>query len=188
MLAFLLLVSTMVIAQTYGQQNNPPSAQTSSTQTSAATDTGNQKTVEGCLMKEQADFFLVPKSGDPIKLQAKAGENLDAHAGHRVKVSGSETSISAATGTGTAGGVTGSAAAGASGTTTGQTTPGAGTVGAPTQTPQTGGAGTAAGASSDLHKMATREMTVSNIQHVAASCPANWNPKVPTPSSSGTKY
>jgi hypothetical protein len=164
-LAFLLF-ATIAIAQTYGQQNNPPSTSTSTSQASTTPATENQKTIEGCLFKEQSDFFLVPESGNPIKLQATAGENLDEHSGHKVKLSGNEIAVSAgAASTSTSGGVAGTPTAGTS-NATGQSNPSSTTTGTPTARQKTGTAGTATGTGKDLHKLATKEMTVSNIQHL----------------------
>ena len=105
-------------------------------------------------MKEGSDYFLIPRSGNPIQLQA-GGQDLAAHEGHKVKVSGPESSLSAST-----------SEPGASGM------------------PQTGAA---SGSGNDLHRLSEKEIMVSKIDHVAGSCPANWNPKVSTSKSGYSK-
>lgn len=184
-----VLFAWFAMAQTYGsaQSNNPPSSMTTQTTTSQATTTKlPQTSVEGCLIKEQSDFFFVPKNGNPIKLQPTSSANLSKHEGHRVNISGQEMPISAGAaanmGTGKSGGMAGTAA-GTPPTSSEMNPSGSGAIGTQTGESATAAMGTATGTGNDLHKLATQEMRVTKLQHVATSCPANWNPSVPTPSS-----
>ncbi len=179
-----LLFATAAIAQTSsssGQYSNPSSAspQASSSQAGAS----SQQTIEGCLVKESSDFFLVPKSGNPIKLEATAREDLAEHEGHKVKVTGNETSMGAAA-SGSSAGTAGTAAGTPSSAERNPSSAASGAVGSSAgQSGTAGSAGAASETSGELHKLADREMTVSKLQHIAASCPADWNPSVPIPRS-----
>ncbi len=184
-LAFLLF-GVVAFAQ-YGSSSQSNSSSNTS-QATSSTPNGQQSSIEGCLVKEQTDYFLVPKSGNPIELQASASEDLSKHEGHRVKVRGNESPISAgssASTSGAAGGASGAAVGSSSGTN--QTNPSSsGAIGSQAGSSQAGAAGTASGTGNDLHKLASEQISVVEVQHVAASCPANWNPKVPIPSGSGS--
>jgi hypothetical protein len=195
-----LLFALGAMAQTSGSygQSNPPSASSSSTEgqnSSTTTSTTTSQTTtspqqasanfDGCVVKEQADYFLVPRSGSPIKLQASAGEDLSSKVGQRVQVTGSESALSASAGTpgasasaGTSGGMAGTT----SGATGAQTGTGAtGAIGAPSSGTGAGTSGMAT--SSDLHSMANQQLDVNKISSVG-SCPQNWNPSVPQSSGS----
>ncbi len=203
--AAFLLFATAVIAQTSsssGQYSNPSSTNSQASPNQTGT-SGAQKTAEGCIAKQGTDFFLIPKSGNPVKLQASNTEELTEHEGHQVKVSGTESSLSAAGGT--SGSETGTSAssqqpssasgtsAGTSGTAAGSSgagqNPSAGTSGSVGASAGTSGASAGTSASSNnLEQMATEQMSVSKIKHIAASCPANWNPSVPMPSSTPSSH
>ncbi len=164
-------------------QTANPSDQSSSAQSSSAQAKG--KTIEGCIVKEESDFFLVPKKGNPIQLQASGAENPSAHEGHRVKVQGQESSIAAgsASSAGTSGGAAGTASSenpSASQSQSGQ----AGAV-ASGNAPSSGSS--ASGTGNDLHKLANKEMTVDRIDMVSETCPVNWNSKVKSPAEKGSK-
>jgi len=118
----------------YGSQST-----TTESQTTTNSNSSGSQTIEGCLVKEQTDYFLIPQSGNPIKLEPNSSANYSGHEGHKVKVTGSKTAMSSDSS---------SASSSASG--------------------------------NDLHRMATEDMTVMKIQHIAATCPANWNPSVPS--------
>lgn len=195
-----LLFALGVMAQTSGSygQSNPPSASssssegqnsstTTSTTTSQTTTNPQQANLDGCVIREQADYFLVPQAGSPIKLQSSAGQDFSSKVGQRVKVTGSESTLSASAttpgasasaGTGTSGGMAG-ASSGATGAQAG--TGATGAIGAPSSSTGAGTSGMAT--SSDLHSMANQQLDVNNISSVG-SCPSNWNPSVPQSSSS----
>lgn len=194
-----LLFALGAMAQTSGSygQSNPPSASSSSTEgqnsstttstTTSQTTTSQQQQAnfEGCVVREQADYYLVPRSGSPMKLQSSAGQDFSSKVGQQVQITGNQSSLSASTGApgasasaGTSGGMAGST----SGTAGAQTGTGAtGAIGAPSSTTGTGSSGMATG--SDLHSMANQQLDVSNISSVG-SCPPNWNPSVPQSSGS----
>ncbi len=87
--AFLLLT----VAVSVGQQRSTTTTTTTTTQTTA---TGPEHNVEGCIIKESADFFLLPEHGHPFKLQSS--QDLSPDEGHKVVVSGKETALNAAAG------------------------------------------------------------------------------------------
>ena len=191
--AFLLFVIGAV-AQTSGQYGSssttPSTSQSPSSGSQAGTSTSGAQSIEGCLAKEKSDFFLIPQSGNPIKLEASSGANLSEHVGHKVKISGTEMAMGNTSGTsttasnaGTAGGTAGTTAGSTSGTESEKSSSGA--IGSQTgATGSSGSMGTSSGTGDELHKLASSEFTVSNIKHEASSCPAGWNPSVPTPSAS----
>ncbi len=176
-LAFLLCAMGLM-AQTSGSGHNATQTTTTTTTTTHQV-SGPQHTVEGCIIKEGADLFLVPARGNPIELQPASGQDLSAHVGHKVKVRGVETALSASntTSTSNTGGTAGVAT-----TTTTTTASGAQSstrsVGEPAGTASTGNVGAASGTGNDLHQLASKQMTVANLDHLADTCPVNWNPRV----------
>jgi hypothetical protein len=50
--------------------------------------------VEGCIVQEETDYYLIPKSGNPIHLTPSANANPSAHVGHHVTATGTETATS----------------------------------------------------------------------------------------------
>ncbi|MGI9103449.1 MAG: hypothetical protein ACR2IF_13505 [Terriglobales bacterium] len=157
-------------------------AQTSSssqtTTTTTTTTTGPSRTIEGCIIKEASDFFLVPAHGNPIELQASAGQDLNAHEGHKVKINGVESALSATNTSATVAGT-----AGAAGVSTSASTAPAGNTGAISSNSgagSQGSAGVSTGTGNDLHKLATQQMSVAKLTHVSETCPVNWNPNVST--------
>ncbi len=87
--AMLLYVSSAVA------QTRPQSSTTTTTTTTQTTVTGPEHNVEGCVVSESGDFFLIPQRGEPFKLQAN-NQNLSALEGHKVMVSGKELAGAAA--------------------------------------------------------------------------------------------
>jgi hypothetical protein len=189
-----LLFAIAAIAQTdtsgqYGNQSTTSKTETqsSTSQSSTTTQMGaptGAPTIDGCLVRERTDYFLIPRSGNPIKVLTSAGEDLSEHAGHEVKVTGPESALSEG-GMGSSAGTAGTAA---STPTTGSQdqTASSGAMSAPAGSTGTSsmGSGMATGTGNELHRMADQQITVIKLQHVAATCPVNWNPKVPTPSGS----
>ncbi len=107
--AMLLYVSSAV-AQTRAQ-----SSTTTTTTTTQTTVSGPEHSVEGCVMSESGDFFLIPQRGEPFKLQAN-NKDLSALDGHKVMVSGKELSAASAGQNSAASGSSGNATAAAAGT------------------------------------------------------------------------
>ena len=140
---FLLAVSS-VFAQRARQRST-----TTTTTTTTVTTTGPEHKIEGCIAKEQNDFFLIPQRGEPFRLQASANQDLGNDAGHRVTVSGkwlSGNSVHTATTDENT----------EHGTVAGQASSGTG---------------------NDLHRLSKRELVVDHVRSIADSCPVNWNPK-----------
>ena len=177
----LLLFAIGATAQTSSSANKQTTTTTTTT-TQQTTTSGTEHAVEGCLVKEASDFFLIPAHGNPIELQASSGQDLSAHEGHKVKVSGVESSIAASNaGTSSTGGASGMA------TTTTTTATGAQSsthsVTEPAGKAPSSDTAAASGTGNDFHRLATKQMTVSNLNHVADTCPVNWNPSVKRSSS-----
>ena len=64
-------------------QANPA---TSSTMAQSGTSQTRQPSLEGCIIREQNEYFLQPATGQPVKLSSS--EDLSRHVGHRVRVLG----------------------------------------------------------------------------------------------------
>lgn len=59
---------------------------TSSTMSQSGTSTTNQSSLEGCIVKQETDYFLQPETGQAVKLNSS--QDLSQHVGHRVRVEG----------------------------------------------------------------------------------------------------
>lgn len=188
--AFLLFVLGAV-AQTSSSMNNNQATTTTTTTTTTnqTTTSGPQRTIEGCVIKEAADYFLIPRSGKPIELQPTSGEDLSAHEGHRVKIQGMESSLNASTAAGTAGtgGTAGAAANMPPASSQAQGAAAAGSIKSQTGGMEANTGGAATGTGNDLHRLANRQMSVVKITHVAETCPVNWNPSVSTRSTTSKR-
>lgn len=154
---------------------------------------GKAKTIEGCVVREETDYFLVPKRGNPVRISSTGTGDISSHVGHQVKAHGTE-SMASNMGAGTSGqaGTSGTVAGGeTSGTSAqaGQET--SGSVGTSTNPPSgtagtagtTGAAGAGTGA---LHSAANREIVVDRVDMVSETCPSNWNPTY-NPNATGGK-
>lgn len=151
---------------------------------------GKAKTIEGCVVREETDYFLVPKHGNPVRISSTGAGDISSHVGHQVKAHGTESMVSNM-GAGTSGqaGTSGTVAGGeTSGTSAqaGQET--SGSVGTSTNPPSgtagaTGTAGTGTGA---LHSAANREIVVDRVDMVSETCASNWNPTY-NPNATGGK-
>ncbi len=134
---------------------------------------GKTRTVEGCIAQEQTDYFLIPKNGNPILLQASGSENPSGHVGHRVKVKGNEQAVSAGSGSGMSGGAAGTASSSAPSQQSGaESNPSA--VGSQASQPSGAQSGAAGG---ELRQNADKEISVDKITMVSETCPADWNSK-----------
>lgn len=193
--------SASTSSQSQSQTESYPRSSTSS----QATATGEQRTLQGCVAEEQGQFFLIPQSGNPIRLEPSSRQSLEKHVGQQVTVSGNESSLSASAGSsggmaGTTAGTnteaqTGTSQSGAVGSQTGQpddsgsmssqTGQSAGTSGS--MGSQMGQSGSMNGGANQLSGMADRQISVQSINKIASSCPANWNPNFPQAGTSGHK-
>jgi len=70
-------------------QANPA---TSSTMAQSGINAGSPTSLEGCVIRQQTDYFLQLDTGQPVKLNSS--EDLSQHVGHRVRVQGTSTSTS----------------------------------------------------------------------------------------------
>ena len=194
--AAFLLFALAAVAQTSGSygQNTPSQDSQSTTTTTTQSDTTQQdqsgsmsgssqpgswgtqtsssnaassSSLEGCVVRQQTDFFLIPQSGNPVHLTDSGSANLGSHVGHHVRVQGSQ-SMAGLTSPGTSdttGGATGTASGTTGGSSTSDTT--GSTIGA--------NSGSNSGGSNDMHSAATQDMQVSRVDMISESCPANWN-------------
>jgi hypothetical protein len=159
-----------------GQQSGSSTGQSSQSGSSmgqTSSSNANPTTLDGCLVREETDYYLIPRSGAPVHVSSSGGTDLSQHENHRVKLHGTQSAASSTGGdtssqagmSGTAAGTAGSQASGQTGTS--------GSVGAGTNPPSSS-AGTAS--SGKLHSAATQDFTVDEVDMVSATCPSNWNP------------
>ena len=87
--------------QTSGTQSTTTNT-TSTTTTTAKT--GKEKTVRGCIVQQASDFYLQPVKGHKGLIKLNSSEDLKAHVGHEVKVTGTESKIAAGASASTSGG------------------------------------------------------------------------------------
>jgi hypothetical protein len=88
---FLLLVVfvfALAVSGAMAQSARHKTSTTTTTTTTTTTVTGPEHKIEGCIAKEQTDFFLIPQRGEPFRLQAAANQDIAGQEGHRVMVSG----------------------------------------------------------------------------------------------------
>lgn len=179
--------------QTSSQSGSSMGQSNQSGSSSQMSSSGKAKTIEGCVVREESDYFLVPKRGTPVRISSTGAGDISGHVGHQVKAHGTE-SMASSMGAGTSGqaGTSGTVAGGeTSGTSAqaGQETSGA--VGTPTTPPSgTAGAagttGTAGSGTGALHSAANREIVVDRVDMVSETCPSNWNPTY-NPNATGGK-
>lgn len=124
---------------------------------STPTSSGSEKTIDGCIVKEQTDYFIQPASGDREKL---SGSDVSAHVGHHVTLHGTDaansTSSNSSAGTGSA--ETQNNAAGS----------------------MAGNAGSsnATGTASNSSNASSKEFNVTKVDMVSESCPADIQSKI----------
>jgi len=120
-----------------------------------------EKTLDGCVVKEQNDYFIQPASGDRERLVGTA--DLSSHVGHEVKVHGNEQMATASSDrTSTSGSATAESQNNAAGSIAGN----AGSSNAN---------GTSAAAGSNW---SGKDFMVTKVDMVSASCPADIQKKV----------
>ena len=155
-----------------------PSSSSSSTQTpsassgqstasdQAAANSGEQ-TLDGCIVKEQADYFIQPESGDRERLTGS--QDLSPHVGHHVKVHGLEAANSASTG---------------SSSNASDRTSTSGTASKETQNNAAGsmagnaGSSNATGTGSHASNVSGKNFNVTRVDMVSESCPASIQSKI----------
>lgn len=164
-------------------------------------DMGKAKTIEGCIVEQQNEYYLVPKKGSPLRLTGS--EDFSHHVGHRVKVHGTESSASMSSSASTMGGASGTASTSGNETSASASTNQPGSVAGSTSSetgntaskssstetntamagnmPESSHTGnTSASGTSDMTMASSRNFTVDKIDHIGASCPADWNKSVNT--------
>jgi hypothetical protein len=67
--------------------------QSSMSQSSSASGNAAEHTIEGCIVRQETDYYIQPASGQPTKLSGS--QDLASHVGHHVVVHGSNQSTSA---------------------------------------------------------------------------------------------
>jgi len=180
----LCLFTALAVAQTPGgttgvnANSSQNSSNSSSPADSSAAVSGSQtdpnsvnaasgeKTVDGCVVKEQSDYFIQPKDGDRERLAGT--QDFSSHVGHEVKVHGTEQAAAAAS----TGAVSGSDRTSTSGS-------------AKTES-QNNAAGSMAGNAGSSNASGTsgfasnneRSFTVTKVEMVSASCPADIQKKI----------
>ena len=77
-----------------GMQNDQSTAGSIGSTSDQASNSASAKTLEGCIVKENTDYFIQPASGDRERLSSS--QDLSSQVGHHVRVEGSEQSNTAA--------------------------------------------------------------------------------------------
>lgn len=151
-----LLFAIAAVAQAdYGSSGQ------SSTSTSSA-QKGKSNTVEGCIVREEQDYYIYPVSGQPQHISS-TGQDVSGHVGHHVKLQGtsvpaSSPSASASEGT-----------SGAASSTTSNQPSSSGTSGSM--------ASNTAGSGSSTAVSGGQDFAVSEVDMVSESCPASIQQK-----------
>jgi len=86
-----------------GSSSGPTGSMASQAGSQAASDT--EQMMEGCIIREQSDYFLEPINGQEVHL---SGPDVAQHVNHHVRVHGNEQPSQASNSTGTAGSMAGS--------------------------------------------------------------------------------
>ncbi|HLH05850.1 MAG TPA: hypothetical protein VKW78_01290 [Terriglobales bacterium] len=105
-LLFTLLLTLAVFSWAQSSSSTSSQASQSDTNHSAATgmnsqaenqtssaNSGNQKVLEGCIIRDRRDYYLEPISGQEVRLQ---GSQVGKHVNHHVRVHGTEEGASSA--------------------------------------------------------------------------------------------
>jgi hypothetical protein len=135
---------------------------------------GKEKTVEGCIVRQQTDFFIFPKKGQAMRV---SGQDLSAHVGHHVKLHGTEenagmgASASSNTG-GTSGAMAGNTGTSTSGAMSENPPAASGSVGGNTSSASAGNMGASSSGSANS-KVSNKELVVDRVDMVSETCPAN---------------
>jgi len=98
----LSLFTALAAAQTSSSSNNNSSSSssmqngqsnTSSMNNEQASNSDTNKTIEGCIVKENTDYFIQPASGERERLSSS--QDLSSQVGHHVRVEGTEQNATA---------------------------------------------------------------------------------------------
>jgi hypothetical protein len=152
--------------------NSGPNGRAANTGATAGNDSnsGGEKTLDGCIVREQTDYFIQPESGDRERLTGS--QDLSSQVGKHVKVHGTENSNSAANNS--------------SGSSADRTS----TSGSAKSETQNNAAGSMAGNSGSSNASGTgassnsgsnwsgKELAVTRVDSVSESCPANIQSKI----------
>jgi hypothetical protein len=172
-----------------GSQTDPYSVNSGSNgraANSAASDSNSagEKTLEGCIVKEQTDYFIQPRDGDRERLTGS--QDLSSHVGHQVKVHGTEQSNTTANSTGNVG-VSGTAGTSGSMASNSDRTATSGSAKSETQNNAAGSiAGNAgssnatgtASSSSANNNWTGKDFMVTKVDMMSDSCPADIQKKI----------
>ena len=114
MLAFALVAwsqSSRDAATQTGSTSGASSSMASQAGSQASSDT--EQMMEGCIIREQSDYFLEPISGQEVHLN---GPDVAQHVNHQVRIHGNEQPSQASNSTGTTGSMAGSSSSAAGST------------------------------------------------------------------------
>ena len=152
-----------------GAATDPNTVNSGKQASSSSSEHAGADTLEGCVVKEQTDYFLQPATGDRVHLSGAA--DLSSHVGHDVKVSGTNQSASASS-AGTSGTMASSDRSSTSGTASKETQNNAsGSIAGNAGSSNASGTGSAASSS-------TRDFMVTKVDMVSESCPADIQKKI----------
>jgi hypothetical protein len=147
-----LLFAIAAVAQAdYGSSGQ------SSTSTNSAQQ-GKTKTVEGCIVREEQDYYIYPVSGQPQHISS-TGQDVSGHVGHHVKLQG--TSVPASSPSASASGGTSGAASSA----------------ASNQPSSSGTSGSMASNTAGTSASGGQEFAVAEVDMVSESCPSSIKQK-----------
>ena len=148
------------------------------------TSSTGEKTLEGCIVREQTDYFIQPKTGDRERLTGS--QDLSSHVGHQVKVHGMEQSSTAANSNGNVG-VSGTAGTSGSMASNSDRTSTSGSAKSETENNAAGsiagnaGSSNATGtgaSSSSSNNWTGKDFMVTRVDMVSESCPADIQKKI----------
>ncbi len=137
---------------------------------SDSTSAGAEKTLDGCIVKEQTDYFIQPASGDAERL---IGSDVSAHAGHHVKVHGSEAAGSGSSASNSSASSSERTATSGSASTEAQNNSAGSMAGNAGSSNASGNSGFASG-----DKWTGKNFSVTKVDMVSESCPADIQSKI----------
>lgn len=122
----------------------------------------SEKTLDGCIVKEQTDYFIQPASGDREKL---TGTDVSSHVGHHVTLHGTETASAASSNSSDRSSTSGTGSAetqnNAAGSMAGNS-----------------GSSNATGTASNSSNPSGKDFNVTKVDMVSESCPADIQSKI----------
>jgi len=168
-----------------GQSSSSTSSPSASSDSSSAASASGEKTLEGCIVKEQTDYFIQPRTGDRERLTGSA--DFSSHVGHDVTVHGNDQSASASTSPSASGtaGTSGSMANGSDRTSTSGSAStesqnnAAGSIAGNSGSSNATGTGSSASSSNgSSNNWSGKDFMVTKVDMVSASCPADIQSKI----------